>query len=354
MKKSVYIFAIASIIIATLQSCGGEIEVGDEESKDETNLKPLVEMDTLVVGLYEHKIITQGNVTTDQDVILNSEANGVITKVYVKEGQKVSQGQTLASIDASIISANLNELQTKLDYAEYMLGKQQELKNRGVGSEFDLEQAKSQVNSIKASMRSLQTQRGKSIVKAPFSGIVDKIFAKDGQMAGPQTPVLRLVNGSTIDITSDISEKHLAHIRLGTPVDISFPNFRDTVLHQRVTYMGAYIEPTNRTFRIMSTIKNNKILIPNMLAELRITDLKFDNAKIIDSKAILKNQNNEDYVFIAVKIKDKEYKLKQVAVKVISKYEGKAYIESSELKEGDLIVSQGGNNLINGDVVRIK
>jgi hypothetical protein len=94
------------------------------------------------------------------------------------------------------------------------------------------------VKSIEARMRSLRTQTGKSIIKAPFSGTIDKIFANNGEMAGPQSPILRLVNNSTVDITADISEKHLAKMKIGTPIEVTFPNFTDTSLQLAITYVG--------------------------------------------------------------------------------------------------------------------
>ena len=350
MKNAKFIFGMLLAGTTVLVSCGDSTPT----KEDNKVILPLVKIDTAKIEVFEHKIIVQGNVTTDQDVIINSESGGLITKIHVNEGQRVSKGQVLVSIDASILNANLNELETNLEYAEYMLGKQEELKKRGVGSEFELEQAKNQVNSIKSSMRSLNTQRGKAQIRAPFSGTIDKIFAKDGQMTGPQASVLRLVNASTIDITADISDKHLVNVQLGTPVSISFPNFRDTVIEQQITYVGNYIEPTNRTVRIMTTIKNNKTLLPNMLAELHITDLKEDSALVIDSKAVLKTQENMDYVFVAEPATDGNYKIRQVEVTVVSKFNGKSFIRSSELKAGDIVIKQGGNNLAEGEIVRTK
>ena len=89
----------------------------------------------------------------------------------VKEGQKVSAGQVIAVVDASVLSSNVEEIKTQLEYAEYMYNKQKELNKRGVGSEFDMETAKNQVASLKASMNSLNTQRGKAVIKAPATAI---------------------------------------------------------------------------------------------------------------------------------------------------------------------------------------
>jgi RND family efflux transporter MFP subunit len=280
---------------------------------------------------------------------------GIITSIPVKEGQRVSQGQTLATIDASVLSSNLYEMEAQLEQAKYMLGKQEELKKRGLGTEFEMTSAQAQVKSIEARMRSIRTQTGKSIIKAPFSGTIDKIYAGKGVMAGPASPILRLVNNSSVDITADVSEKHLAKIQIGTPIEVSFPNYKDTVVFLKVTNVGNYIDPTNRTFRITALVKGNKIFLPNMLAELNITDMNVENALVVPATAILRSHDNSEYIFIARKKAENEYTIERTDVKVIENYKGDAYISSEKaLKTGDFVVTEGSRNITEKDIVRIK
>jgi RND family efflux transporter MFP subunit len=317
---------------------------------------PLVTLADVQTKTFVHKITVQGNVETDEDVLLNAEMGGTIMQVRVKEGQRVSQGQVLVTLDASILSSNMQELETQLQYAQYMLEKQEELKKRGVGSEFDYKTAKNQVDGLKSKMKSLGTQRGKSTIKAPFSGVIDKIYAKNGQLAGPQAPLMRLVNNKEVNFTADISEKHLRNIEVGTPLTVRFPNFKDTAVVTSITSVGNYIDPTNRTFRILSNLKNNKIFLPNMLAELEITDITAPNATVVPSKAVLKAQDNSDYVFVAKKDAKGNYTLSKVAVKVIEKFNGEAMIQlvNGTLKDGEKVVVDGARGITEQDIVRTK
>ena len=181
--------------------------MGKKEKEGQS--KPLVILSKAKTEEFQHKIRVQGNIETDQDVMLTAEMGGIITEINVKEGQKVSKGQVIAQVDASILASNVAELESQLNYAEYMLSKQEELNKRGVGSEIDLETAKNQVNSLKASINSLNTQRGKSTIKAPFTGFIDQVFARKGQMAGPSAPLVRLVNNEKIGYYSKYFRKAL-------------------------------------------------------------------------------------------------------------------------------------------------
>lgn len=335
--------------LALIQDKINELEIGKKE------LKPLVSLGDVERKNFVHKISVQGNVETDENILINAEMGGTITQVHVKEGQRVSAGQVLVSLDASILSSNMQELETQLEYAKYVLEKQEELKRRGVGSEFDYKAAKNQVDGLKSKMKSLGTQRGKSTIKAPFSGVIDQVYAKNGQLAGPQAPLLRLVNNSQIDITADISEKHLRNIKEGTEVSVSFPNFKDTAVLLKITNIGNFIDPTNRTFRIMSSLKNNKIFLPNMLAQLEITDIDQKDALVVPSKSVLKDQKNKDYVFVATKVKNNEYKLRKAFIQVVEKYNGEAMIQllSDDLKPGEKVVIDGARGVTEKDIVRI-
>lgn len=351
-KQFTYItFALASATMMVACSSGGE------EKKEEVTFLPLVKLEMAAEKNFVHEIRVQGNIETDQDVLLNAEMGGQIIKIYVKEGQRVSAGQTLVSLDASILASNLNEIQTQLEYAEYMLQKQEELKKRGVGSEFDYETAKNQVSALKSKMKSVNAQKGKSTITAPFSGVIDHIYGKDGQVVGPQNPLVRLVNNSKVEVTADISEKHLGSIGIGTPVEVRFPNFRDTTLKVKITNIGNYIEPANRTFRVQAEIPNNKVLLPNMLAELAITDMNVADALVIPSVSIIKDQDNNDFVYKAVKTgKKDEYKVEKVGVRVVQRFKGEAMIElvSGKLNEGNFVVTDGAKGVTENDIVRTK
>jgi len=337
--------------IITLQSCSV-----DTETKKEEIYLPLVKIEKAELKIFEHKISVQGNVETDQNVLLNAEMGGTVIKVHVVEGQRVSSGQILVSLDASILASNANEIKTQLSYAEYMLRKQEELRNRGVGTEFDYETAKNQVNSLKSRLGSINSQQSKSKIRASFSGIIDQVYAKDGQVVGPQIPLVRLVNNSSVNIVADISEKHFSAIKIGTAIEVSFPNYRDTVLSMSVNNVGQYIEPINRTFNIKATLNKNKLFLPNMLAQLSITDMKVANALVIASRSINKDQNNADFVYVArLKEKDK-YSLSAVYVKIVEKYKGEAFVEvlKGKLKEGDFVITDGSKGVTEADIVRIK
>lgn len=347
MKTKAIIYTLFAGALLGIHSCAPS----EEEKKKEESSDPKVEIETVQSTEFTHRIRVQGNVETDKDVMLTSEMSGLIVAINVKDGDKVTQGQVIATIDASILASNKQELETQLDYAKYMLGKQEELNKRGVGSEMELEAAKSQVKALEKSIASLSTQQGKAVVKAPFSGVVDQVFVTTGQMASPASPIIRLVNNKEVDVVATISEKHFSSIRLGTEMTVTFPNYSDTSINLKIDNVGNYIEPTNRTFRIKSTIKNNAFFLPNMLAEISITDLQVPNGIVISSKAIMKDQDNNDYVY-KVLSKDGKRKAQKVIIEVVKSYNGQTLIKDGALSPNEEIVVKGARGIADGDTIR--
>lgn len=330
-------------------------QINELQSKEKKDLiLPLVGLAELTEKKFIHKIKVQGNVETAQDALLNSEFGGLVSKIHVEEGDRVQAGQTLVSLDAEMMTASIKELQTQLDYAEYLLEKQTALKERGVGSEFDLKGAQNQVNSLKSKLASLELQRSKATITAPFSGVIDQIFAKEGQMASPQSMVLRIVNTNEMTVSADISEKHLKKIKVGSTIEVSFPNYKDTTVNLNVASVSKYINPTNRTFRITAKLNNNNVFVPNMLAEVNVIDTDIEKALVIPSVSILKDYNNNDYIFIASKIKNNEYKLKKVFVSELEKFNGESMVEfKGKVNIGSQVVVEGIKGISESDIVRI-
>ncbi len=374
-KMNYYLTRIAIFLFATFvfQSCQEQTDLEklnerrkelrseltklEEQIRDFDTLKkefiPLVKTQEVDFGTFNHFVTVQGEVRTDQEITINAEANGVIRKINYKEGEFVKKGAVIAEIDSEILKSNLNELETQLEFAQYNYDKQKELLDKGVGTEFELKQAKNNLNSLKSQLQTLKTQKSKSLVVAPFDGYVDEVFARTGEMAGAQSPIIRLVNNSEVRVSASISENYYTRIEKGTPVRAYFPSLKDT-LDLEITAVGNYIHPTNRTFRVQANIDSNKLLLPNMLAQMRIRDQKIDSVFIVPSQSILKTQENEDYIFIVAPEKD-YYKVNKVFVDIINRQEGKAAIKvkNNSLEKGYKVVTEGGRGITNNDIVRL-
>ena len=274
--------------------------------------------------LFRHYIKVQGTVEADQSVELYPERSGTITRIFVKEGQKVIKGQTLLQIDSALVESSMIELQTQLDLATTTFERQERLWEQNIGSELQFLQAKAQKEGLENSINSLKEQGKKLKVLAPFSGVIDEVFAKTGGLAAPQIPTFRLVNLNTVHIESEVTESYLKSIKKGTEVDLFFPSIGKNI-QAKIDQVGNFINPNNRSFKIRINIENpNNELKANLLADVKINDFK-ETGIVIPTKLIQKDRVGKAFVYTL--IKDGEvFKVQKTYIQDKMNYDNESFI----------------------------
>lgn len=373
MKKLLYI--VSALFLFT--SCGDKIKVSknltDLNSQKEILKKQLdsiaiklktvedaiSELDTLKKSTivttinpeikdFLHYIEIQGTVKADKSVELHSEMGGTVTQIHVKEGQKVSKGQTLAQLDASILNSNINQAQTQLNLAITSFERQERLWNQKIGSEMQYLQAKAQKESLENNLKALRSQAKKMKIIAPFSGTIDQVFAKVGELSSPQMPFLRIINLSKVYLESEVTETYLKDIKKGTDVLIYFPSL-DKDIASKISQVGNFINPNNRSFKTRVNINNSTNEIkPNLLADLKINDFKV-NGIVIPSYIIQKDRDSNHFVYTVLKENDKD-KVVKTMIKIGKEYNNQSYI-SEGLNKDDLIIDKGSRLIKSNDEV---
>ncbi|HET8804512.1 MAG TPA: efflux RND transporter periplasmic adaptor subunit [Aequorivita sp.] len=331
----------------------GELDKAIAE-KDTLKKYPLVTTFTLKDTLFEHFIDIQGNVETDQNLLIYPEYQGVLTRVFVKEGDKVSKGQTLAKIDDGGLSNQVAQMETQYALAKTTFERQERLWNQKIGSEIQYLQAKANMEAAKSSVDQMRAQAGRTTVRAPFSGQIDEIITDQGQVVGPGGQALmRIVALGEMYVKASVPESYLGTIEKGTSVKITFPAINKQV-EGKVKNVGNYINPNNRTFDIEIDVQNKDNAIkPNLVAKLEINDYSKDKAQLIPANSIQENSQGEKFVFILTEIQGDEAKAVRAKIETGKKYEGMVEVLSG-LNPGVTLVNEGALTLNDGSAVKIK
>jgi len=246
----------------------------------------------------KHSFTVTGGVRAENMAYISPEMNGQIKHIYVKEGQYVKKGQLLVALNSEVIQNSVRELKTGLEFAKVMYEKQKTLWEQKIGKEIDYLKAKNQKESLEAKLATLNAQLRMSKIYAPFSGIVDVIYSKKGEMATPGRALIDFVNLSTMEAGAEVSEKYLPYIKKGDAVKVKFPTYPDLTKETTISQIGNIINPANRTFKIIVKIKNaDKKIKPNMIAELVLTDYVGEDIAV--PSIIIKKDRKGQYVFIA-------------------------------------------------------
>ncbi|GMQ30939.1 efflux RND transporter periplasmic adaptor subunit [Algoriphagus confluentis] len=247
-------------------------------------------------GEFTHFVEVTGSVLSKKNVSISAETAGRVIEVPAIEGMRVNRGQILAMIDAEAIERNIAEMENSLELAKTIFEKQARLWEQKIGTEIQYLEAKNRKEGLEKSLASLKTQLDKAYVRAPFSGTVESVQVRLGELVQPGVPMFQFVGDSDLFIESDVSESYVGVLAKGDSVEVFFPSLKKNLI-SKVSAVGAIINPNNRTFKVEVALPNIADLKPNMIAVLKIQDYKNKDSVVVPSHLIL-SDNRGDYVFI--------------------------------------------------------
>ncbi|MEO9076830.1 MAG: efflux RND transporter periplasmic adaptor subunit [Gelidibacter sp.] len=321
---------------------------------DTTKNVPLITTFKAQSEEFNHVLELQGNVTTKSLMVLTPEYNGILTNVYVKEGQQVIKGQILGKIDDGGLSQQLAQQQIQADLAQTTFERQKRLWDEKIGSEIQFLQAQSTYQAQSEAVNQIKQQIAKTIVKAPFSGTIDNIITEQGSVvAAGQTQLMRIVNLDNMYIETEVPERYINTITEGKNVEVNFPVLGKTMM-AKVRQTSNVINPANRTFKAEIAIPNKeKTLKPNLTARLKINDYTNENALLIPQSIISENAEGEQYVYV---VKDKNNKQQGTASRVIITT-GRTQGDQIEVLEGiendAELIQEGARSVKDGQTVEV-
>jgi len=314
---------------------------------------PLITAFSAKTEIFKHYLELQGNVETKKNIVITPEVGGTITRIYVKEGQSVSKGQLLASIDDGGLSQQKAQLEIQADLAKTTFERQKRLWDQKIGSEIQYLQTKSQYEGLQKSIAQINQQLGKNSVRAPFSGVIDDVITEQGNVAAPgQTQLMRLVNLSDMYIKTDIPESYITSITKGKKVEVMFSILGKT-LESEVRQTGNFINPANRTFDVEIAVPNkDRSIKPNLTARLKINDYINEKAILIPQSIISENAEGKQYIYTLIDKKDDKATAKQVYIET-GKTQGDRIEILSGIDDSAIIVQEGARSVKDGQTVKI-
>ena len=341
-------------------SLGGEIAELEKEialldtSSNGGNPK-LVAVRPVGQGAFTHYIDLQGRIdaTNISYVAPPNGQGGVVTALYVKQGDYVRKGQTLARLDAQIIRQQIEPLRVQLTAAEDTYRRTQNLWDQGIGTYQQVLSAKTQVESLKKQIGILQKQIGLMTVTAPSSGVADLVNVRVGETfvgntpAGPQ---IRIVNTNNLKVVAEVPENYLGRVGAGSKVEVELPNI-DKSFQATVNVAGKIIDPARRTFYIEAPIPADPDFKPNQVANVRIQDYAKEGAITIPVNTL---QNDEKGKFVMV-VANENGKLiaRKKAIAVGELYNGELEVKTG-LQPTDQLIVEGFQNLYEGQLLTTK
>ena len=296
---------------------------------------------------FDYFVQTQGAVEAIDNILVSAKTMGVISTVYVREGEVVKRGQTLAQIDNSVIVSNINELKGSIELANTVYQRQKNLWDQKIGTEVQYLQAKNNKESLEKRLATLNEQLDMSKIKSPIDGSVDEVDVKIGQNVAPGMPALRVVSFDKLKMKANVSEAYVVQIKTGNKVVVTFPDINKEI-EAKVTFVGKTINQLSRTFPVEVALPSYADLRPNMSGVLRVVFQTVPDAMTVPVN-VVQEINGQKVVYIAVTEGTKTIAHRKV-VEVAGIYGNVAQIKG--LNAGDKVIVVGYQGLNDGEFVK--
>lgn len=302
---------------------------------------------------FNHYIELQGRVDADDISFVTPRGmGGQVKALYVKQGDMVSKGQLLLKLDDRVVTQQLEQLKSQLNFAEDIYKRRQNLWKQGIGSEVELLSAKNNVDNLNKQIDLVKEQLNMTNVYAEVSGFVNTMNARVGQVfqgVTGATPDITIVNTSRLKVITDVPENYLSKVNKGSRVEISIPDISKNFT-SNISFISASINPASRGFATEARLPADASIKPNQLALVRILDYAAPNAMVVPVNLVQSDEKGK-YVFVAVTEKDGMVARKKPVV--VGQVQGDFVEIKTGLVAGDQLVSQGYQGLYNGQKVSL-
>jgi len=228
----------------------------NDSSKRKSAEIPLVKVtvEHIIADKVTREISLYGRTEPDRLATLRSEVKGLVKEVHVQEGERVSQGQKIISLEKSDIVSRLQSAKATLKQREVELKGAQALKEQGYQSQTALAQATANLEMAKADMVTYELAVFKSKIIAPFDGIINERFVEVGDFLKMGDNIAILVDLDPLVIAANVTEINVQALK--TQQQASGRMVSGDMLQGKIRYISSISEPGTNTFKIEVEVPN--------------------------------------------------------------------------------------------------
>jgi RND family efflux transporter MFP subunit len=332
-----------------------------------------------------------GYVTARRQATVSAQITGTLTAVLIEEGDHVTRGQVLARLDDSGYKAQLEaakaqadsahaqvaQIQTQLTQGSHDAARLESLAARGLVSKQAAEQARTQVDSLRAQLNAQQQQAKAAdaqaavaqvnfdycVVRAPFSGVVTTKDAQVGEILSPlsagggftRTGVGTIVDMDSLEIDVDVNEAYIGRIKPDMPADAVLDAYPDWKIPARVVAIVPTADRGKATIKVRVALeKKDARVVPDMGARVSFLEEKpkasasVPQGVLVPATAIVQ-RDGHSVVFVL-----DGSRVRQRTVNPAAQSYGDLRLLPTAVKPGDSVVVSPPAELRDGSDVQIK
>lgn len=215
-----------------------------------------------------------GSVTAVNGVTVTADLPGIVTRIAFESGRAVARGDVLVELDTRQEEAQLKASEAQRDLARLQLERIEGLRQKGVASQAELDQAQAAFTQAEARVGEVRATIARKIIRAPFSGILGIRQVNLGQYLSGGAPVVPLQSLQPIYVDFAVPQQQVEALRRGTRVSVTLDAAAGVAagdpLEGEVTAVDSVVDTTTRNVRVQATLDNRDgVLRPGMFVEVR-------------------------------------------------------------------------------------
>lgn len=335
-----------------------------------------VDMTSVQTGQVAEELILTGSLRAKETVNVTPQSTGRLEKTYFQVGDRVRQGELVAELEDSelqqrvrraeaaiaVSAANVTQRKAELANIKANLGRAEQLYKEQLLSPQEYEQqrtglatmdaqvalAEAQQQQAEAELAELKIQLAQTKVYAPLSGDVSVRYVDEGSLVSPSTPLIQIVNLTTLVTIGNVPERSVGRLRIGTPAEVRVDAIPDKVFRGVIARIAPVLDAATRSASIQIDIPNpERMLRAEMFVRINLDLGTMRDANLIPRDALV-YRGTEAGVFLLDEQQRPVFQAVQTGVNTEDDR-----VEVLNLAPGTSVIGRGATMLREGDEVRI-
>ena len=312
------------------------------------NATLFVDVDTVMLKNIENVLTYSGVFEPDRETKLSAESQGKINSVLVDVGDIVRTGETLIRLDNSLLALQLQAIDVQIEGLRADVERYTVLSKADAIQGVQLEKAILGLKATTLQKTILQEQIAKTVIKAPFNGIVTAKMSEVGSFAAPGVPLLQITDISSVRFTVNVPEQDLSKFKLNQTHRVTVDAVSNQEFEGKITLISSKAN-IGSSFPIQLKIKNthDSVIKAGMFGKLIIKNENQQQGFIVPTSAIT-GTTDQASIYKVV-----DGKAVTQIITISEKIDNKAIVTKG-LSAGDVVVVGGLINLFEGANVSVK
>jgi RND family efflux transporter MFP subunit len=295
MKRILFSLTIFTAIAAVLAACNGR-----SKAADITDDAIAVKVQPVTTTQYAPVLKYSGTMASTAEARLSFKISGIISKIYVKEGDHVAKGQLLATLDLTEINAQVQQASQGVEKTQRDVNRVKNLYNDTVATLEQVQNATTQLQVAEESLHIARFNQKYAQIRATESGTILKKLMNEGEMAGPGSPVFTFngTAGNDWVIRFGVSDKDWAVLKKGDKASVAIDAYPNRSFTGIITEIAQGADAASGTYEIeVKVLPNGARFAAGLFATVQLQPAAEQTVTLVPVEALTEANEKTGYVY---------------------------------------------------------